>query len=259
MKTSTTGIKLFEGRQKNAEQNAKDNFGPNGDEMIPSLRFLERLENVVRDRIDRYVDPSTRASTFIEILEGILLSPFPYPYGYTVVQTKDMVRFRVSLDPSNENQTIQPSVDDVDHNEVDCCLVYPGMSFTVIASGHMPTSIRRQAKLPFAQLLIWHSIKFIAPLQVGLEESGENEQTMLTPSVQLKGEAKNEGIPPVEINLTSCSDFTVPVEIREIDAEGLYRVSFLLGCRDVRCGEWELPMSNEHSSLLVKVTRSIAS
>ena len=235
----------------NKTQDAESTLWPAGDSMHPSTQLLGKLEQVVEEKIDRSVEPNVRGTFYSEVIDGVLLTPFPYARGFLTVKTIPRAHFRIFFD-AEDDESLTPSLDDLKEagvpSNTEYGTVYPGMPYSIVASGQVPAKLQAMAKVEFSQMLLWYSVSCVA---AAADDDEQESETATRHAADVKfGEAA-----PTSFSLPPSGKFVVPLELQAIRDEGLYRVDIKLGCRDVRCGEWELT-TQRSGVVVVRVTRS---
>lgn len=235
------GRKTFPEVSFSGTENDDNAVWPRGDQLHPSILLLKKLNKVILDPMDSSFDPQLRGAAMAEILEAILMTPFPFPRGFSTVKSIPSTSLRFSTDGSDSGEATNGMQDDGEL--IDTC--------TIIASGQIPSSIFQKAELPFSHVLVWHSDRFVGPLDVddeALSEGGTGMDSSVSASNRLQG-----GAFPIVSSLLPDGRFMIPIEYEAPAEEGLYAVEVTLGCRDVRCGEWELPVAKNCRTMLVRV------
>ncbi len=215
-----------------------DETWPHGDKLAPSSLLLKRLNKVVFDSLDASLDPQIRGAAMTETLDAILLTPYPFPRGLTTIKNMMPSNLMLSVDRSES--------DDSTNDTHDCDLhVYPRTIFTVLASGKISLPTVEKANLPFFRILLWFNIRLI------------DAEAVTEGRIEISGVETTEdsiGNNPVEISLLPCGRFVAPLQCQAPLVDGAYIVEATLGCRDVRGGEWELPVEPHTTPLLIRVS-----
>ena len=222
---------------------------PHGDQLHPSILLLKKLDEVVLDPLDSSFDPQLRGAAMAETLEAILMTPYPFPRGFTTVKSISTATLRLSMDRSESDDVSNDA-----YNDEEIIDLFPGGTCTIIASGVIPSSIFREAKLSFSHVLLWHSDCYIGQLEVDdetLSEGGTGNGSSGPATMRLE-----DNDAPLASSLLPDGRFLAQIRYQSPLEEGIYAVEVTLGCRDVRCGEWELPLDGFTRTILVRVTRS---
>lgn len=223
---------------------------PHGDELSPATLLLKKLDKVLLDSMDAGLDPQVRAAAMAETLDAILKTPYPFPRGFTTIQSIQPTKLYLSMGRNELDDDSKEEMNDLSET-ID---VYPGATSTIVARGEIPPATLQRTKLPFSQVLLWHTNRYIGFLNTddeALSEGGtaiEDSQRDPTREEELSGALATPLLPSGRF--LAQMQYQAPIE------EGIYSVDIKLGCRDVRCGEWELPV--ERKSLTVRVSRSSA-
>lgn len=230
---------------------------PTGDTSCPVTRFMQRLEEGLLHKMNSAIDPVIRAAAMLEVVDGLLLCPVPFPMRFLVVSALPTGTLQLHADPEEVTN---------DENRIDC---YPGLSFGFCASGTIPNAVLAKSKLPFTTVLLWHRAGYAGPLQEDeqLEKqedehmADEKQEEDAAAATKLKVIPRPWNYTLVSTGLLRNGNFSVKVECPTIREEGNYVIEAKLGCRDIRGGEWEIPIcmasdGGAHGKLDVQVSRS---
>jgi hypothetical protein len=240
---------------------------PKGDASHPMTVMIQRLDTLVLKDMDGSVDPMIRAAAALELIGGILKTPVPFPRDFMLTGPILLSSMKLSGDPDSVDTLDDP--DDVPlfegrnlDNEIETS---PGVAFHVFASGAVPSSIVRKAKLPFSVVLVWYSVSFLEHLQEDdhPHEEKQNEEVVssattkaTTAETNNKQWVKDIKVAPTAASLSPTGRFFMSVECQPLLEEGHYMIEARLGCRDIRGGEWELPISQGTRTVSVRVLRA---
>jgi integrator complex subunit 7 len=238
---------------------------PNGDQTQSLTQLLRKFDEVIVNVVDKSIDATLRAKAITDILEGILKVPIPFPRSFLASKSIPKSHLQLSVDMDRCDDLPKPAsllVEDINCDENDeqmeSVSVYPGTPIPILACGQITQSLHTIANVSFSDLLIWTRFRSVAPLHT-TDFSGQDDEahpdelnSLGTPeSVQI------DVCPPFSCRIPPSGRFVLPIECQALRTEGIYRLDIQLGCRDVRCGEWILPVqSNKRHSLIVKVSRS---
>ncbi|KAL3916251.1 MAG: hypothetical protein SGILL_005261 [Bacillariaceae sp.] len=207
---------------------------PSGDSSQPLISLMNKLQSVALKDMDDSVEAKVRATLMLEIMDGILKAPFPVPRAMTVTKPIPQADFQVMWDPK-------------EHGQVDL-QVRTDRSFSLIASGNIPAALLKRAEVPFNIMLVWYKL---TPRAGSRKKGGKHSGNHLGQARRTYQRAFNP--PPVASSLPpSGSFFTKIVSQTELE-EGTYDIELRLGCRDVRGGEWEIPIAAPPLGLSVKI------
>lgn len=249
-----TGMKILDEAVVNRYEGA-DTPGPKGCQSHPTIRFMEKITESVLPTMDRFVEPAVRATVLSELLEGVHRSPMPMPRNFTSSKSVPPASLRISLDPSQKHTPV--AQDELNAAGlppiIDSTTIYPGMNVTVFASGFVPMAVVKHATSDFSQLLLWTQTRFVSSVQESAfadNEDGDPDQASAADPIL--------DLPPVELPLPTSQKFVVPVELPPVKSVGIYRVDYILGCRDTECGEWELPLDGlSRNTIMIRVSRRL--
>jgi hypothetical protein len=82
---------------------------PRGDQFHPLILLLRRLNTVVIDPLDCSLEPQLRGAAMAEVLDAVLLAPFPIPRGFTTVMTVPCSSIRLSVDANTVENDVSTS------------------------------------------------------------------------------------------------------------------------------------------------------
>jgi hypothetical protein len=64
--------------------------------------------------------------------------------------------------------------------------------------------------------------------------------------------------PPSASPLLPRGKFFVPIQCQAPPEDGMYAVKVMVGVRDIRCSEWEIPANQQSRPIMLQVSRSRA-
>ena len=241
---------------KMEKERGSSSTSPHGDLSHPLTVMLRKLKSVVLDPTEHgSLDPQLRGAAMVEVLDAILMTAYPFPRGFTVVKSVPTASLRLSRDASTVETDDPASPDDAaDGAEAEEAIVnvYPGNTFTIVASGKLSPSTTQMADIPFSRALCWHKVRYLGPLNPDDEVNSETKATS-----RVDGQAALappfDGHPQFVCPLLPCEQVLAHIRCHAPAIEGIYEVQVKLGCRDVRCGEWDLPVDGGTRSITVRV------
>jgi hypothetical protein len=128
-------------------------------------------------------------------------------------------------------------------------LLHSSVSYLMtLASGEIDPSVIQMASVSFSHVLLWHALRYIAPL----EDEEESAAVHPGPSSPLMG-----ATPPSASPLLPHGTF-LPIQCQAPLEDGIYAVDVMLGVRDIRCSEWEMPAHGQSRPIMLGVSRSRA-
>lgn len=197
-----------------------------GDLAQPLTSLLKQIDSFVLEKVNQFVDAKIRAVTFLQIMDGILKTPVPTPRSITCTNALPCASLKIFYDPDMHES---------ENNELEIC---PGTPVVCLASGTIPPSLTSQSKIRFNILLLWYTL------------DSKGGSTNLSTSKR-----KTEG-GPIATSISPSGGFFVRIKSQVLLDEGWYDLKFRLGCRDIRGGEWELPLNQDSQCFSIKVIRS---
>ena len=220
---------------------------PEGDVSHPITRMISKFSDSVLWSMDENVEPKVRAAAMMEMLDPILMCPLPSPRGYFASKQRPSTTLRLSGDPEDTFQD-----NDIDYSqpesrfEAEVVEVPPGGPITLYATGTISQNLRSAATLPFSQVIAWHKISYDGPIITEDDVYGEEGQGTEPSFVESIGAGTEDGEivteAPHSAPARSDGKYSLPVALEPITKEGYYMVKLTIGCRDARCGEFEVPI-----------------
>lgn len=204
-----------------------------GDNAQPITSLMKKLDSFALEKVNQFVDPKIRSVALLEIIDGLLKTPVPTPRSLTHPKSIPCASLRVVPDPDTHRDVEGLSTS----YEV---TLHTGKSAFFLASGTIPSPLVSSSDIPFKVVLLWYTmtIKGEAPLstsKLGTIHGG-----------------------PVAASISSSGTFFLSVEIEMLLNEGCYDFVVTLGCRDIRGGEWELPLENSHRTSVKVIQPTIS-
>ena len=205
----------------------------NGDIAQPLTSLLKHFNSSTLEKIiyqSQSFDAKSRALIFLQMMNGIIRTPAPIPRSVTTCRealVHTSLRFFFDHDTHESGS-----------NQLKIC---SGTSIAGVASGTIPTSLTLGTKIPFNVLLLWYS------LDPSVESSEFSTSSRKLPKTESG---------PIATSISSSGSFFVKVKSQALLHEGLYYLKFRLGCRDIRGGEWELPVEENALCFPIKVSVS---
>jgi integrator complex subunit 7 len=233
---------------------------PKGDSCHPLTILMKRLDSSVLKDMDGSVDAKIRAAAMLEILDGVLKAPTPFPKDFTLTKSVPYASMRLAGDPDLVDAMDEHA--DVDEAYDDEIEVSPGTAIAFFASGSLPSKLLARSRLPFNTVLLWHTVSFRGHIHDDDPSPEEKQDEENASASDVKSNSSVFSLlgaldpAPTASSLSTCGTFFMKVECLPLQEEGLYRVETRLGCRDIRGGEWELPLKESARCISVRVSRS---
>jgi len=244
---------------------------PEGDASHPITRIISKLSESVLSSMDETVEPSIRAAAMMEMLDPVLRCPLPSPRGFFTAQKLPYVELRVHADPEEVLAAAKDEESSHGHESVmldefsfaEVIQVPPGEPTTLYATGHVPDSLRSLANLPFSQISAWYKVSYDGPLVPYEDVDGDDQQGVEDRADD--GLGTNGGTAeaamtedPFSAPLRPDGKFSLPIVLNAINPEGYYMLRLTLGCRDARCGEFELAAAGKNAGVVALCVTSQA-
>ena len=199
-----------------------------GDVAQPLSLLLKQLDSFALEKVDPSIDAKVRAVTLLEILDGILKTPVPIPRSLTHTNEIPFASLELVSDP------------DVHDNASNKLKILSGTKIVCVASGAIPTSLTKRSRIPFNVILLRYT----------LEPKGS-----FTNASSSTNDSRIEG-GPIATSVSPSGSFFVKIKSQVLLNEGHYDLKVRLGCRDIRGGEWDLPLQADPPVFSVKVLQS---
>jgi len=239
---------------------------PSGDDCHPLFKALKKLQKRIIDPMNEAVEPMVRAEAMLQIVDAVLRSPTLFARGLLFLKSLPMAQIRLYekinvVYDIREKVSLPLDTDNIDdrtvEGEAEIIEVQTGVPCTLHASGFLPNEYFQKSDLLFSQVIVWHTVLYDGPL-LG-EEDGEDPQTS-----NISEEEKDEHSQNDESSVTVSSQLLPGGEYLDrngrkltgakflstfvcapIRREGYYKVEVKLGVRDVRFGEYEIPIEGD--------------
>mmetsp|Transcript_54051 Transcript_54051/g.60432 ORF Transcript_54051/g.60432 Transcript_54051/m.60432 type:complete len:1088 (-) Transcript_54051:1412-4675(-) len=213
-----------------------------GDTSHPLTLFMKQLDSFAVSKMNQSIDPKIRAVVLLQIIDGVLKTPIPTPRCLTYPKALPCASLRLVCDPEVHDHSLREDVP----LEID-----RGASIVILASGTIPRSMLSCIQIPFSVVLLWYTI---------LPEEGSTSLPVSQKKGGIEGGADNKhqsNTGPIAASMSSNGNFFMKIESQLLMKEGSYALNFVFGCRDIRGGEWEIPLQSKHNptNFPVKVVR----
>lgn len=238
-----------------------------GDVSHPLTVLMKRLDAQVLQDMSSTVEPKIRAAALLQVIDGVLKVPIPYPRSFLRTKPIQCATYRLFLDTDVTDDQVDNEEDFDDVVEVSA-----GTFISFLASGSIPEDLVERADIPFYTILLWHTITFHPTLMKNNNNAdqekpdGENNVSVTTSDTRSNATSSvfttkvGESNPPpnVAVSLSPKGRFFMQIECETILMDpGLYTIDTRLGCRDIRGGEWELPVEiGPQHSIPIRVVSS---
>jgi integrator complex subunit 7 len=234
---------------------------PQGDASHPLTILMKRLHNQVLKDMSGSVDAKIRAAALLQVIDGVLKVPSPFPRGFLRTRPIQRVDYRLYLD--SELSDDHGEADDDIEDEVE---LPAGSMITFFASGSIPESLVKSADLPFYTIIMWHTVSFQKTHTKTINDTDQEKTESDTKSVasetkttinaiSISTAGESNAAPTNAISLSPAGKFFIKLECERLFMEpGKYRIETRLGCRDIRGGEWELSVNDGYCpSLSIRI------
>ena len=230
--------------------------GCSGDSTLPVARFMDRLDEKLLQQMSTSIDPVIRAAAMLEVVDGILMCPVPVPIDFLKVISIPVGVLRLSADPEQNGDDFLEGEPGEQIDDLDLIECYPGVAFTFYVDGEIPDSFVAKSKLPFSTLLLRYRAVYEGPLQEQDDEDKQEDEMPVSNSNSDKNIPQPWNDLLVSARLFANGKFMFSVECPPIREEGNYLIDVQFGCRDIRGGEWDIPVREGTRTLRVQVSRS---
>ena len=212
-----------------------ENFSCRGDASHPLILFIKQLESLAVSKTNEHVDPKIRAVVLLQVIDGLLKVPIPTPRCLVNLKAWPFVSLQLGFDPGVHDRALDEDIP---------LEIEPGTSIVIQARGMIPKSLLSSARTPFSVVLLWYTVVPTNLFQtINHDDIDKHQFRSLSPPL------------PNTASMSSSGRFFIKIKTQPIMKEGRYGFHFRVGCRDIRGGEWELPIRKKAISF-VKIVRS---
>lgn len=223
-----------------------------GDARDPLSMLLRHLDELVVQPMRISVDSVARAAALLEVIEGVLMVPIPFPRDFMCLSPTIPAFLRLSAQPEELNEHGVHRFTTIE--------AYPSAGFSFCATGHFPQALLQQSKKHVSKALIWYQVYYDGPLREDEFQPDEQlDEYHLTPPIQASIAAKVSLLStssPAVAPLSLDGFFFISIDCPPLFDEGWYSIKACLGGRDVSGGEWEIPTNGRTQSISIRNTRS---
>ena len=236
---------------------------PKGDLLHPLTLMMGIISESILSLTDETLEPRIRAGTMLDIIDSALKCPLPSPRGLFAATQSPAIETRILIDPTDASTVSSRD----DNGGVEVVELAPGIPVALYASGIIPGALRSIATVPFSQVIAWCRVIYDGPIVADDDVLEDERKTTSEGAVLSGGSAEAGNINNAQDSLNSKFTATVqrdgrfllPISIGPITKEGCYKVEIVLGCRDVRCGEYELATRGGSGAVVLCVTTAARS
>jgi hypothetical protein len=236
---------------------------PKGDLLHPLTLMMGIISESILSLTDETLEPRIRAGTMLDIIDSALKCPLPSPRGLFAATQSPAIETRILIDPTDASTVSSRD----DNGGVEVVELAPGIPVALYASGIIPGALRSIATVPFSQVIAWCRVIYDGPIVADDDVLEDERKTTSEGAVLSGGSAEAGNINNAQDSLNSKFTATVqrdgrfllPISIGPITKEGCYKVEIVLGCRDVRCGEYELATRGGSGAVALCVTTAARS
>lgn len=217
----------------------------------PMASLLRRLDELIVQPMDSSVDPLVRAAALLELMDGVLMVPLPFPRDFFVPRPSLPPSLRIFADPTRVFDLYDESLVMIEAS--------PKMGFTFFADGRIPDVCLARSGTPVWTTLLWFRLLYAGPLTDDEDNiNNAKDSDFGAEELEIKDLKMPDlsGCSPVSSSLSPNGLFFFFVDCPPLSDEGLYKLEVKLGGRDVRGIEWEIPIRNSSRYSTVRVSRS---
>jgi hypothetical protein len=212
----------------------------------PLSSLMQKLDTLLLQNIDAALDAQIRAAALLEIIDGLLIVPLPFPRDFFVpiqVQSSEVVIFSRTLDSLETFATIETS---------------PSMGFDFYVSGRVPNVLLQRLRAPSWTVLLWFRFKYTGRL---VDDDDNDNASIDESEVQDARMPTLNGLSPASTTLNPNGRFCFAIDCPPFLDEGIYALEVKLGCRDTVGKELEISIieqSSRYCTVRVSRSRSLA-
>lgn len=217
----------------------------------PASSLMRRLYDLVVVPMDSPLDPLIRAAATLELVDGILMVPAPFPKDFLVPATPYTATLQLSPDPEQNLDSMDLCFDQVES--------YPSLCYTIFCSGQVPEHILQDSIQPCWEVVLRFRVNYSGPLE---DEEGDENREEKGEGIPLDAAAIRRRLPdlsaysPTVAAFSLYGRFFVPIQCPPILDEGMFTFEVQLGCRDCTGTEWEVPVDENSRRIPIRVART---
>lgn len=234
---------FFKKGQDNSVQDTIKCCYPIGDRNHPMGILLSRIhsEALPRMKAVEAKDSANAAAVVLDAFDAVMKCPLPFPKSFFIVKPIPLVYAQLRWHPPMVRSTMTSDGKEM----ID---VTPGIPVKLIVSGIIPVTLVDSAKISFSHVIAWPSVCYAGQLvdDDDLEDANGNESQDDGDS----SSALNTTTDPVTTCLLPEWKFILPIELEPVIVLGYHKVRIRIGCRDICCGEWLLPTTDDLELIL---------
>ena len=211
----------------------------------PMASLMRRLHELVVEPVigATAIDNRIRAAATLELIDGILLVPFPIPRDFFFPMPSCKPIILISADPN-------PVYDEYDEtlSVIECA---PLLGFSFYVSGSIDVDYLKVSRVPVWSIVLWFYLKYVGPLISDDDDNNDltgTDTNMNDDASVVVDSPLNEvpipdlsAISPAVSKIYSSGQFFFEVECPPLTVEGNYILCSKLGCRDANGNDWEVP------------------
>lgn len=214
----------------------------------PMAVLINRLGELVLNPVQNCPDPKARALTMLELLDSILMTPFPLPRDFFLPKPIPSGELHLLRNPSHFGNNTADHID-----------TGPMIGFTLHAFGRLPGCLMKPRSVPVWTILLWFRITYCGPLVLD-EDAGGGDNNGDDSRQEEVGQPRIpdvSGFSPWMAPVSTNGQFSGDVEFSPFPDEGLYEIEAKLGCTDATGASWNISTSTQTSRITVTVSRSL--
>jgi hypothetical protein len=211
----------------------------------PMAVLIRRLDELVVQPMNDSdaIDPRIRAAALLELIDGVILIPFPMPRDFFVPQLLYLPDLLISADPTPVFAVYDESLSIIE--------AAPSIGFSFVASGRVSSEWLKMSRVPTWTILLWFQLKILD------EEDANYHMSTADPELKDVRVPDVSSLSPAASSISVNGHFFFTVECPPLMDEGHYLLCTKLGFRDARGNEYEIPSRGPNShGTTVRVSRS---
>ena len=234
---------VFKPKQRGGKAPANQPFVCKGNHVLASL--MRKLDTLLLEPMSTSVEPLVRAAAVIELIDGVIQAPFPFPRDFLLSSPEECAT--LVLSPDELQGTL---------HEDATLFAFPSVCFSFVASGRLPPSFDQRCRFPVRSVLLWFRLAFQhAPALTGDDDNPEEQEDTEAEPVQLPDWSACS--PAQSAALLPKDRFYFQITCPPLTTEGMYTLEVKLGCLDVMGNKWEVPLDDKDRTFSLKVSRAL--
>jgi len=207
--------------------------------LLISKLMIEMDKHIVQP-MKSPLEPIVRAAAMLELLEGVLTVPTPFPRDFFCPRAEPVAHLNLVPFPA-ENAEFGGKPD----GPIEC---FPSICFYLQVNGKIPKSLMQNARRPIVCVFVWCRLLYSSPLDEEEDTEAPAKEAIKARIPDVRG--------PHNLFLLADGRFHGTLEMAPLPDEGHFVLETKVGCRDSRGAEWEVSTATDSCKILIHSSRS---